>query len=76
MADVPFADVFRPVRRNQTVIASDARSSEWRVIVGRDDEHDASLFAPRPFLGPLPERRRISITRDRGCEEQFLNPCH
>ena len=76
MADVPFADVFRPVRRNQTVIASDARSSEWRVIVGRDDEHDASLFAPRLLLGPLPERRKLSITRDRKGEEQVLSPCH
>src|SRR6516162_4384510 len=73
MADVPFADVFRPVRCNQTVIASDARSSIWRVIVGRDNEHDTSLFGPRLFLGPLPEQRKLSITRDRGGEEQFLS---
>ena len=43
MADVPFADVFRPVRCNQTVIASDARNPIWRVIVSRDDDHDTSL---------------------------------
>src|SRR6516225_5590970 len=76
MADVPFADVFRPVRRNQTVIASDARNPIWRVIVSRDDDHDTSLFAPRQFASPFPVRRRFSISRGRGGAETILNPRH
>ncbi len=40
MTDVMFAHELRPVWRNQSVIAADARNSIGRMSLGRNDHHD------------------------------------